>query len=77
MGSRDASGVVKVRPCSPERRQRWADVVERFEPEVVVDYLANAGGLGEVRIDGEWVMDCDPAFEAPIGRPPARQGASN
>jgi peptidoglycan/LPS O-acetylase OafA/YrhL len=58
--------VVKVRPCAPERRQRWADVVERFEPEVVVYYLANAGGLGEVRIDGEWVMDCDPAFDAYI-----------
>jgi hypothetical protein len=58
--------VVKVRPCSPERRQRWADVVERFDPDVVVYYLANAGGLGEVRIDGEWVMDCDPAFDAYI-----------
>ena len=58
--------VVKVRPCSRERRQRWADVVERFEPQVVVYYLANAGGLGEVRIAGEWVMDCDPAFDAYI-----------
>ncbi len=58
--------VVKVRPCSPERRQRWADVVERYDPEVVVYYLANAGGLGEVRVDGEWVMDCDPAFDAYI-----------
>jgi peptidoglycan/LPS O-acetylase OafA/YrhL len=58
--------VVKVRPCSPERRQRWADVVQHFDPEVVVYYLANAGGLGRVRIDGAWVMDCDPAFDAYI-----------
>ena len=58
--------VVRVRPCSPERRQRWADIVERYDPEVVVYYLANAGGLGQVRVDGEWVMDCDPAFDAYI-----------
>jgi peptidoglycan/LPS O-acetylase OafA/YrhL len=58
--------VATVRSCSPDRRQRWADVVERFDPEVVVYYLANAGGLGEVRVDGEWVTDCDPAFDAYI-----------
>jgi peptidoglycan/LPS O-acetylase OafA/YrhL len=57
---------VKVVPCSPERRERWAGVVERYDPGVIVYYLANAGGLGEVRIDGEWVMDCDPAFDAYI-----------
>lgn len=58
--------VVRVRPCSPERRERWADVVERYDPDVVVYYLANAGGLGEVRVDGDWVTDCDPAFDAYI-----------
>jgi peptidoglycan/LPS O-acetylase OafA/YrhL len=58
--------VVKVVPCSPERRARWAGVVERYDPDVVVYYLANAGGLGELRIDGEWVTDCDAAFDSYI-----------
>jgi hypothetical protein len=49
--------------CQDDRRQLWSDLVEQFDPDIVVYYLANAGQLGEVRLDGKWVNDCDPAFD--------------
>ncbi|MGH9112248.1 MAG: acyltransferase family protein [Acidimicrobiales bacterium] len=57
-------GKVLNRPvCHDQRRERWRAFVERFDPDAVVYYLANAGGVGEVLLDGEWVTDCDPAFD--------------
>ena len=63
--TRFPDGQVVERPVCPERRREaWTRAVTRFEPDVVVYYLANAGGIGEGLVDGRWVSDCDPAFDA-------------
>ncbi len=62
--TRTADGRVDVRtPCHDNRHKVWAGLVDDFDPDVVIYYLANAGGVGEVLLDGEWVTDCDPAFD--------------
>ncbi len=62
--TRGADGRVDVRtPCHDNRRRVWEELVDDFDPDVVVYYLANAGGIGEVLLDGEWVTDCDPAYD--------------
>ncbi|HEX5365315.1 MAG TPA: acyltransferase [Acidimicrobiales bacterium] len=55
--------VVGRRPCHERRRRTWAADARRMGADVVVVYLANAGGLGEQWVDGQWVTDCDPAFD--------------
>ncbi|HEY3141751.1 MAG TPA: acyltransferase family protein [Acidimicrobiales bacterium] len=50
--------------CSADRQRRWRQTVDRFDPDVVVYYLANAGSPYQERIDGAWVWDCDPAYDA-------------
>ena len=56
--------VVDLPICHDLRRQTWAGLVDQFDPDVVVYYLAAVTGLGQVRMDGEWVGDCDPAYDA-------------
>ena len=56
--------IVERPVCTDTRRASWDRAVARFHPDVVVYYLANAGGFGEGVIDGEWVTDCDPGFDA-------------
>ena len=58
--------VAEMRVCPEERRAAWARAVERFQPDVVVYYLANAGGIGQGWLDGEWMADCDAPFDAHI-----------
>ena len=50
-------------PCHDVRRDLWTDLVDEFDPDVIVYYLASAGTLGDVRLDGEWIADCDPAYD--------------
>ena len=50
--------------CHDLRRQTWAGLVDQFDPDVVVYYLAAITGLGQVRMDGGVVGDCDPAYDA-------------
>jgi peptidoglycan/LPS O-acetylase OafA/YrhL len=56
--------VVDLPICHDSRRETWAGLVEQFDPDVVVYYLAAITGLGQVRMNGEWVGDCDPAYDA-------------
>ena len=60
--------IVRREPCHDHRRTLWAKLVREFDPDVVVFYLANAGGLGKARLDGEWVLDCDPSYDRYIER---------
>jgi peptidoglycan/LPS O-acetylase OafA/YrhL len=57
-GSVDGDG-----PCHDVRRGAWSDLVERFDPDVVVYYLAAGGGAAEVLMDGRWVRECDPGYD--------------
>jgi hypothetical protein len=50
--------------CHTRRRALLADLIDEFDPDVVVYYLANAGSPAKSLIDGEWVHDCDPTFDA-------------
>jgi hypothetical protein len=62
--TRYPDGRVVERPeCPDRRREAWADAIEDFDPDVVVYYLANAGGIGKGNVDGEWVSDCDRPFD--------------
>jgi peptidoglycan/LPS O-acetylase OafA/YrhL len=58
--------VAEREPCHEHRRQLWSQMVTAFDPDVVVYYLANAGGVGKVLLDGEWVLDCDASYDAYI-----------
>jgi hypothetical protein len=63
--ARWASGQVIARePCHAERRQAWSELVERFDPDVVVYYLAAGGGAAELRYRGDWVTECDDVYGA-------------
>ena len=67
---RYAGGDRRPRAVPDERRRRWAAWRGRAGRRGR-HYVANAGGLGEQWLDGEWVTDCDPAFDAagPSSRP--------
>ena len=58
-------GVIARRePCHDHRRELWQRLAEEYDPDIVVLYMANAGGISSVRLDGRWVRDCDPAYDA-------------
>ncbi|HEX6568130.1 MAG TPA: hypothetical protein VF015_03165 [Acidimicrobiales bacterium] len=50
--------------CHADRRELWRSLVDEFRPDVVVYYLANAGLPGHQLLDGEWVSDRNPAYDA-------------
>jgi len=68
--------VVPREPCPGERRARWQRHARAMEADVVVYYLANAGGLGEQWLDGAWRTDCDPGFDAALERQLGRDVAA-
>src|SRR5262245_16704136 len=55
--------IVANPPCHDERHERWAAAVERFDPDVVVYYLASVGGMADARYQGRWVHECDPDYD--------------
>jgi peptidoglycan/LPS O-acetylase OafA/YrhL len=55
--------VERREPCQERRRELWSDLVDAFDPDVVVYYLANAGGVSDALIDGNWTSDCDPVYD--------------
>lgn len=54
--------ILEDEPCHEERRRTFSELVRHFQPDVVVYYLANAGGLGEYRYGDDWVEECDPVY---------------
>ena len=50
--------------CTEDRRAIWRAMIERFDPDVVIHYLANGGTGYKQRLDGEWVADCDEPYDA-------------
>lgn len=59
---------VRTPPGCRQRLDRWRTLVREFEPDVVLYYLAYAGGSGEARLDGDWVSDCDETFDRHVRR---------
>jgi peptidoglycan/LPS O-acetylase OafA/YrhL len=49
--------------CHHVRQEAWSDLVERFDPDVVVYYIAGGGGAAEVLMDGRWLKECDPDYD--------------
>jgi hypothetical protein len=64
--SRTEDGETWSRPldCSRDRREIWRTMIRRFDPDVVVHYLANAGTIFQEHLDGRWVWDCDEPYDA-------------
>jgi lysophospholipase L1-like esterase len=60
--------VDRQKVCGDHRRALWTRLVDEYDPDIVVYYLANAGGLSRIRLDGEWLFDCDAAYDAYIDR---------
>ena len=58
--------VVERRPCPERRREQWTEQADEMDADVVVYYIANAGGLGEQWIGDEWVTDCDAVFDTEL-----------
>ncbi|HEY8547272.1 MAG TPA: acyltransferase family protein [Acidimicrobiales bacterium] len=63
--SRADDGTPLRRPsmCSEDRREIWRTMIRRFDPDVVIHYLANGGGIYKEHLDGEWVWDCDEPYD--------------
>jgi peptidoglycan/LPS O-acetylase OafA/YrhL len=62
---RDPDGAVEERePCPADPKDLWSDLIDEYDPDVVLYYLANAGSFDHERVDGEWVWDCDAAYDA-------------
>lgn len=55
---------VRREVCPDDRHERWGELADVFQPDGVLDNLANAGGIGAPLLDGEHVSDCDPAYDA-------------
>lgn len=55
--------VLEDEPCHENRRRSLRDLATVFEPDVIIWYMANAGGIGRYRLDGEWLDECDPAYD--------------
>jgi len=63
VGRRPDGTVEERQPCPEDPEDLWADIVDEYDPDVVVYYLANVGGIDHERVDGKWVWDCDPAYD--------------
>lgn len=55
--------VLKDEPCHEKRRTSLRDLAATFEPDVIIWYMANAGGIGRYRLEGEWVDECDASYQ--------------
>ena len=65
---RQPDGEVIEHPrCDGTREDMWERLVDEYDPDVVVYYLANAGFVGEHRVDGEWLTECQPAYDTYLG----------
>ena len=60
--------VVERSLCPDERRERWDRLARSMRADVVVIYIANAGGVAEQWVDDDWRTDCDATFDAAMER---------
>jgi hypothetical protein len=49
--------------CPQDRKVLWGDLIDEWDPDVVVYYLANAGFTHPHLVDGQWVPECNPVFD--------------
>jgi hypothetical protein len=57
-------GILRYPPCHDHRRAAWRDMIEQFNPDVVVYYIASLNIREAMLLDGDWVADCDPPYDA-------------
>jgi peptidoglycan/LPS O-acetylase OafA/YrhL len=62
--TRWGDGILRYPPCHDHRRAAWRDMIERFDPDVVVYYIASLNVREAMLLDGDWVADCDPPYDA-------------
>jgi peptidoglycan/LPS O-acetylase OafA/YrhL len=63
VGRNERGQVNEREPCHDQRRHEWSELVEGYDPDVVVYYIAAGGGTGDFLVDGEWIEPCDDAYE--------------
>ncbi|HEY8546883.1 MAG TPA: acyltransferase family protein [Acidimicrobiales bacterium] len=56
--------VLQEEPCHHVRRRVWRQLLDAFEPDVVVYYLANAGFTHDHVVGDEEVPECHPVYDA-------------
>ena len=61
--TRWGSGVLRFKPCHGARRRAWRETIDQFDPDVVVYYLASLNVPHAMLLHGQWVADCDPAYD--------------
>jgi hypothetical protein len=57
-------GILRFTPCHDHRRAAWRDMIERFDPDVVVYYIASLNIREAMLLGGQWVADCDRPYDA-------------
>ena len=63
--SRNLEGDITERGgCDEFRRDSWRNLLDQFEPDVVVYYIANVGFQDDHRLDGEWERECGAAYDS-------------
>jgi len=61
-GRQPDGSLIDREPCDADRTDMWSRLVDEYDPDVVVYYLANVGFVEEHRLDGEWVPECDARY---------------
>ena len=51
-------------PCNDTRRDLWRRLIDEYDPDLVIQYFANVGLLERYKLDGRYVRDCDPSYDA-------------
>jgi len=55
-------------PCNDTRRDLWRRLIDEYDPDLVIQYFANVGLLERYKLDGRYVRDCDPSYDAYLRR---------
>ena len=56
--------VLQEEPCHDLRREVWQQVLDAYDPDVVVYYLANAGFTHDHVVGDQEVPECHPVYDA-------------
>ncbi|HKE76615.1 MAG TPA: hypothetical protein VKB57_23560, partial [Acidimicrobiales bacterium] len=56
--------VLRYTPCHGHRRDTWSRMIDQFHPDVVIYYIAGSNVPRGMLLNGKWVADCDPSYDA-------------
>jgi peptidoglycan/LPS O-acetylase OafA/YrhL len=62
--TRWGDGILRFKPCHDFRRKSWGEMLDQFDPDVVIYYIASLNVPQAMLLNGQWVADCDPPYDA-------------